>query len=681
MNISPSAGVASSPSILKGRRTAPAAILGALAAACAGPALAQATTGTTNLGEVIVTGTRAERPGAQAFLGAAEIGAYEAARVSEALTLLPAVHPQPGNRGGSRNEQTIYVRGFDQSRVPVLLDGIPIYVPYDGYIDLARLPTFALAGIEVAKGYTSVLYGPNALGGAINLVSRRPTAALEAQASARLDFDRRGETQGYRTDLLVGVLRDGWYAQAGAAILDRDHSTLSKDFDPGVFQPAGKRRRSASRDLSANLKLGLTPNAADEYALTLVWQDGEKQAPPYAGSIAANGVFFDWPQYDKRSVYLNGRTALGGGQLKTRLFYDRFENSLRRYDTDSYATQFRPFAFTSFYSDYTFGGSAEYALPELAGWQATGALHLKKDVHRENSLNGPRSRMEDVTSSFALAVERDLTPDWRLFLGASYDRRDAGRAQDPSTNGASLFATKDQDGWNAQAGVVGEVGPGTLRASVSRKVRFATLFERYSYRLGNGLPNPGLKPETAVNYEIGYLWRVSPGLTLDASAFVSDFDDIIQSATVRAGPPVVSQSQNIGEARISGVELTARAELPAGARLIADYTYLDRDLRNRPGLRLFGTPHHTLNLRGEVPLGPVILVPSLLARSSQDTSDLGGGAPIDGYVLTNLKGAWRVTDQVSLEAGVTNLFDKSYEFDLGFPAAGREFFLSVKASL
>ena len=268
--------------------------------------------------------------------------------------------------------------------------------------------------------------------------------------------------------------------------------------------------------------------------------------------------------------------------------------------------------------DRGFGHKAigiNHALAELAGWRTTGAVHVKKDVHRENSLNGPRSRMEDVTSSFALATERDLVPGWRLFMGASYDRRDAGTAQDPSTNGTATFATQDQDGWNAQAGVVGDVGPGALRASVSRKVRFATMFERYSYRLGNGLPNPGLKPEAAVNYEIGYLWKVTPALTLDASAFVSDFDDIIQSATVRAGPPVVSQSQNIGEARISGVELSARAELPSGARLVADYTYLDRELRNRPGLRLFGTPHHTLNLRGEVPIGPVTLVPSLLAPS------------------------------------------------------------------
>ena len=656
----------------------------ALAFALTGGAAAQTTQASDvfEVGTVIVTGQAAQRPGAQSFLTADDLDTYEAARVSEALTLLPGVHPQPGNRGGARNEQTVYVRGFDQSRVPVLLDGIPIYVPYDGYIDLARLPTSELSGIEVARGYTSVLYGPNALGGAINLISRRPSKAFEAQAGVRFDLDGDGGGEGYRAEARLGVLRDFGYLQAGVTILDRDHTSLSGDFRPAVFQPKDERRRSASRDTAASLKLALTPNATDEYAVSLVWQEAQKQAPPYAGPVAANGVFFDWPQYDKRSVYFNGLTDLGGaGKLKTRLFWDSFKNNLKRYDTDSYATQFRPYAFNSFYDDYTVGGSLEYALPALSTWDLKTALHVKKDVHREHSLNKPVSRMQDVTTSLALAGERQITSGWRLFLGGSYDRRDAGQAQDPSTNGATRFATRDQDGWNAQAGVVGDVGAGVLRASVSRKVRFATQFERYSYRLGNGLPNPGLKPEAAVNYELGYAVQATPWLRLDAAAFLSDFSDIIQSATVTAGPPVVSQSRNVGKAWVSGVEVTGDLDLGQGRTLRADYTYLERDLRNRPGLRLYGTPDHTLSLRGEFPVGPITLVPSVLARSAQDTSDIGDGSPIKGYALFGLKAVWRVNDALSFEAGGANLFDKAYQYDLGYPAEGRNFFVSLKARM
>lgn len=76
---------------------------------------------------------------------------------------------------GARNEEMIYVRGFDLRQVPIFLDGIPVYVPYDGYADLGRFNTFGIAHIDIAKGFSSLIYGPNTLGGAINLVSRKPS--------------------------------------------------------------------------------------------------------------------------------------------------------------------------------------------------------------------------------------------------------------------------------------------------------------------------------------------------------------------------------------------------------------------------------------------------------------------------------------------------------------------------
>ncbi|EMT5004916.1 TonB-dependent receptor plug domain-containing protein, partial [Pseudomonas aeruginosa] len=92
--------------------------------------------------------------------------------VGEALNTLPGVYLQGG---GNRNERQVSVRGFDSRQVPLFIDGVPVYVPYDGNIDLGRFLTSDLAGIEVSKGYASLLQGPNMLGGAINLATRRPT--------------------------------------------------------------------------------------------------------------------------------------------------------------------------------------------------------------------------------------------------------------------------------------------------------------------------------------------------------------------------------------------------------------------------------------------------------------------------------------------------------------------------
>ncbi|MBW6083336.1 TonB-dependent receptor plug domain-containing protein, partial [Pseudomonas aeruginosa] len=97
--------------------------------------------------------------------------------VGEALNTLPGVYLQGG---GNRNERQVSVRGFDSRQVPLFIDGVPVYVPYDGNIDLGRFLTSDLAGIEVSKGYASLLQGPNMLGGAINLATRRPTRPFEA---------------------------------------------------------------------------------------------------------------------------------------------------------------------------------------------------------------------------------------------------------------------------------------------------------------------------------------------------------------------------------------------------------------------------------------------------------------------------------------------------------------------
>ena len=72
---------------------------------------------------------------------------------------------------------------FQGVALGAFIDGIPVYVPYDGYVDFNRFSTADLSTIQVSKGFSSVAYGPNTLGGAINLVSRKPVAALEGDVS------------------------------------------------------------------------------------------------------------------------------------------------------------------------------------------------------------------------------------------------------------------------------------------------------------------------------------------------------------------------------------------------------------------------------------------------------------------------------------------------------------------
>jgi iron complex outermembrane receptor protein len=662
------------------------ALTAALLALAPATARAQQTSDNTGYVETItVTGQRtqsSDQPAATSVLTGEDMERRGVARVSEALALLPGVSFQPGNRGGSRNEASVYVRGFDLSRVPVLLDGVPVYVPYDGYIDLNRLQTFDLEAVEVARGYASVLYGPNAMGGAINLVTRRPGEGWSGHAGTRLDFNRDLEHSGSRASVVAAYGADDWYVRGAVGWLDQDFWTLPEDFRAGLYQEEGDRLRSASEDLTVNLRAAWTPSN-DEYAITYVRQEGAKQAPPYAENIASRATFFDWPYYDKESIYVNTRTAFGSGAvLSGRLYYDTFQNQLRRYDNVNYTTQVLPFAFTSSYNDYTYGGSAQLAIPLGSALEIRTAAFFKEDTHREGRPGGPISTMRDETGSLAAALRFDATDTLTLSAGVSYDYRDALEADNPSVIGTS-FVVSDQDVFNWQAGLEYDLGSGReLFFGVSQKSRFATMYERYSYRLGFAQPNPGLAPEQLLTIEAGLRGDLAPWLSGSVGAFWGSAEDYIQSVTIGTSPTppfsAITQFQNVGEVEVSGAELDLRAEFDWFSARLA-YTYLDRDLTNRPGVVLFGTPRNSVDLEltrdfSDGFFGQV----SATYRDGQLTTDAGNGSPVGSYTLLGLRGGWRSDDGYSVEVGVTNLLDELYEYDDGYPGQGRALSLALR---
>src|SRR5260221_6762590 len=128
------------------------------------------------LGRVVVSSSKP----ITSVISAQRLQNFARTDVAHALDMLPGVNL---TAVGARSESMVYVRGFDLRQTPLLLDGIPIYVPYDGYVDLARFTTFDLAEVNVSKGYTSLLYGANAMGGAINLVSRKPVGPFEVSGA------------------------------------------------------------------------------------------------------------------------------------------------------------------------------------------------------------------------------------------------------------------------------------------------------------------------------------------------------------------------------------------------------------------------------------------------------------------------------------------------------------------
>ncbi len=142
-----------------------------------------------NLGRVEVDVTA--RSGAVApvadSLDQSEIRNLNLTNAAKALDYLPGVSIQ--HIATNRNEAGIMLRGFStRGQVPLYLDGIPISVPYDGYVDFNRFLTSDLAEVQVARGYSSPLMGPNALGGTINLVTQEPDAKAQRRCADRDRF-------------------------------------------------------------------------------------------------------------------------------------------------------------------------------------------------------------------------------------------------------------------------------------------------------------------------------------------------------------------------------------------------------------------------------------------------------------------------------------------------------------
>lgn len=590
--------------------------------------------------------------------------------LAEALELLPGVS---ASGFGARNESMVTVRGFDLRQVPVFMDGVPVYVPYDGYVDLGRFTVYDAAEVRVSRGFSSVLYGPNAMGGAINVLSRRPVEALEIDVGS---------------GAFTGEGREAWvnagsrfgpgYVQASASMLEQD------DFRLPSGGPSEARDNSDRRDLRGSLKLGWVPSERSEVALSLASQRGRKGVPPYAGSDPQERRrFWRWPEWNKSGASLVARTAVGtGATIQGRAYYDTFDNTLLSFDDDTYSTQTRPSSFRSVYDDYTVGGSVELGLRPDGAHVPRVAFHLKEDTHREHNAGEPVRTFRDRTLSAGLEHTWRAREAMSLVAGASLERRETLQADDFVAGEVQPFPTADGTSFNPQVGLFRTLGVGTLRATASRKTRFPTIKDRYSYRMGTALPNPELDSESATHLELGYAGEVR-GVSVDLSAFDAEIDDLIQqvdSVARNGAGGYLWQFQNVGRARRWGADLALAGRPVAWATLGGSYSYLHHENLESPDVRLTGVPRH--RGYGYIRVDParwLDVLASVDAYGRRYASS--SGLELPGFATVDLRLAARPRQEVEVSVGTRNLLDHRYELTSGFPEPGRTIHVNASYTL
>lgn len=641
-----------------------------------------------DLGELQVT---ARARTGEALGGAVVSGdtltAFKKLTVDQALDLVAGTNA--GNTGGSRNERLIYVRGFDRFQTTLSVDGVRVFLPADNRIDFGRFLTADLAEIQVSKGYVSVIDGPGGLGGAINLVTRKPTKPFEARFEATSFFDPDRRRDADQLSGLVGGRRGTFYLQASGAYAKRDHFTLSEDFIPTAQENGGVREHSESEDWRVNLKGGWTPNATDEYSLNFTRQEGAKNAPYHVTDTTTTQRYWDWPYWNNSSAAFLSRTRLSDRlTLRSRLYRNTFDNLLIGYDNASQTTQSLPRSFYSYYDDDAYGGNLQLDVA-LIDWSLLKlAAYARRDIHRERqdgfvrapatgspSTNAPYSEPAFQVSkedSYSLATENRflIGENTDLIVGAAYDWTDLRRAEETSVvvTGATIatakityqpvnFPLRDNHATNLQAAVTHRLTDAVrLHANVSSRTRFPTLMDRFSARFGVAVPNPDIKAERAVNYEVGFDADLRPGVRVNGALFYSDLKNTLTSVTVTLPAPIggpFSQTQNVGDGRYSGAEISVTAKLSGWLDLGGNYTYIDRELvdPSNAAFRPTGVPDHKLFLYANwTPAKAVSIIPSLEYASDRWT--VTQAAPTTYYrtgeaVLVNLSAEWRVTDIVT----------------------------------
>ena len=179
-----------------------------------------------NLGrmEVTVTANLASISPVADSIDQTEIRNLNLTSAAKALDYLPGVSIQ--HIATNRNEAGIMVRGFStRGQVPLYLDGIPISVPYDGYIDFNRFLTSDISEVQVARGYSSPLAGPNAVGGTINLVTQEPIKKLDVDALIGT-----GSAGTLLSALRLGTRWRRFFVQGSLDWLQSDYIPLSGNF-------------------------------------------------------------------------------------------------------------------------------------------------------------------------------------------------------------------------------------------------------------------------------------------------------------------------------------------------------------------------------------------------------------------------------------------------------------------
>lgn len=607
--------------------------------------------GATAVEDVVVTANRSaqpiERVGASvAVLTQAAIEARQTTAVAELLAQTPGV--SYSRNGGVGAANSLYIRGAEGHHTVVLIDGVKLNDPSStqGGFNFGNLLVGDAARIEVLRGAQSTLWGSQAIGGVVNIVTTEPTEAfqggLDAEAGARGTTYFRGGVSGANERL-------SWRLAASRYATDGFSAYATGTEDDG-YDNTG---------LSGRLNLKITE--AVSLDLRSVWSSGR------AGFDAWNGDSRDYGKTQELVAYAGLNIDLLDGRFRNRIGYAHTDTDRRNFNPDS---KIQPLTFDSEGQNRRWEYQGAFAVTETLN-TTFGVEHEKSEMKARSlgdwNPNADYGRGEAELNSVYGQVQWTVLDGLTLTGGLRYD--------DHAQYGDNLL------GQVAAAWALND-GATVLRASWGQGFRAPGLYELYSE-----YGSLDLQPEEAESWEIGVEQRLFDRAVVSATYFQRDSDNEINYANCLPGDahPICSQPyggyyQNIQKAETKGVELIGRLDVTERLHLNANYTWTDAKnaVGDHEGKRLRLRPEHMGNLAADYDWAFGLKTGLSVRYVGETFNDLANAVKVDAFTLVDLRASYPIDDNLEVYGRIENAFDEDYQTVLGYGTAGRGVFGGVR---
>lgn len=609
----------------------------AVAVLAAFPVLAQSQAQGT-LGEVVVTATRVAIPVTDVVADVSIIGRVELDQVGQG-SLRDVLAQQPGvqlsSAGGYRSATGVFLRGASTSQAMVLIDGVRVGSATLGTAAFENMPLDRIERIEILRGAASALYGPDAVGGVIQIFTREPEDGLHLSAS-------------------VGAGSDG-QRQAGAAIRGRDGALgyslgLSKEKATGISAINNPASGSYNPDADSfdvtSVDAKFTAQLSPAHALTLSAMHSQMNYQfddsAYPSPLNLTALTTDaWTRPVLNNVSLkwdaqwqpNWKSSLLLGQSDDESVSDYYRISDGAFDASSKFNTHRTQA--TWQNDFTLGADVL-------------TLLLETRSEKVDSSTAYTVKKRDINSAMvSYALNK---PNWNaLAVLRNDDNSQFGNFNNWALSGGYKL-TQD---WRAVA-------------SLGTSFQAPTFNQLYYPNVGYFSGNPALTPQRNRASELGLKYQQG---TLSAGAVVY-YNEI-------AG--FISPATNVQSSKAVLRGITLSADIQQGdTHYGASYDYADP--RTEPdGKRLVRVAQNVLNFNVRHRLGAVAVFGELKLSSDREDNNFAfsGRDVLSGYGLLNVGADWKINKSVSLLARVNNLTDATYVLANGYAMPGRNVFVSL----